>query len=180
MQPAKKPDNELTRLVAAVHAGVLDTEPDPQFDDLVQLAATICQTPIALISFIGHETQFLKARVGINQCSTTRDVAFCAHTILQQQMMVVPDTLLDERFHDHPCVIGDPNIRFYAGMPVFDNHGHALGSICVIDRVPRQLNPSQIQALEVLARQVQVHLEVRRVMRLISPIEAAFGLNDAA
>ena len=156
------PENEVSRLAAVMALDVLDTAPDPQFDDLVLLAATVCQTPISIVSFVTGDQQRIKARVGLKYDSTPRDIAFCAHTIAQKDLLIVRDSLLDERFNDNPNVIGDPNIRFYAGMPVIDGAGHALGTVCVIDRVPRDLTDKQKSALRVLARHVLIHLEIRK------------------
>jgi GAF domain-containing protein len=161
MLPPPIPANEAARVQAVEQADVLDTLPDPQFDDLVLLASTICQTPIAVISFITADKQILKSRVGLNYNSTPRDIAFCAHAIAQNDLFIVPDSLKDQRFLDNPNVLGDPNIRFYAGMPVIDDKGCALGTVCVIDRVPRELTDKQKTALRVLARHVLIHLEIR-------------------
>lgn len=163
---APKPDNEIARALAVMQHDVLDTTVDPQFDDLVGLAAELCGTPIALVSFIGDDTQFLKARVGINVCSTARDLAFCAHAIMREELFVVPDALADERFRDNPLVTGEPHIRFYAGMPVIDEDGFALGTLCVIDRMPRRLTDNQAKCLQSLGRQVATHLQLRRLLKL--------------
>jgi len=162
MTPPPVPENEPQRLAAVEKAGVLDTTPDPQLDDLVLLASTICHTPISIISFIGADKQFLKARVGLNYDSTSRDIAFCAHTIAQKDVLIVNDSLADERFKDHPSVVGYPNIRFYAGVPIIDDNGIALGTVCVIDRVPRELTDKQKASLRILARHVLIHLEIRK------------------
>lgn len=162
MLPTPVPPNEAARLAAVIDAGLLDTTPDPQFDDLVLLASTICHTPIAIVSFMGADKQMIKARVGLKYDTTPRDVAFCAHTVAAGDLFVVPDSLMDDRFKDNPNVKGEPNIRFYAGVPVVDSDGHAVGTVCVLDRVPRQLTEQQINSLRILARHVLIHLEIRR------------------
>ena len=131
---------------------------------MCRLAATICETPIALISFIDHDRQWFKSVVGLGVRETARDAAFCAHAIWQDQIFEVPDATQDPRFADNPLVIGDPDIRFYAGQPLVNGEGLALGTLCAIDKVPRTLSANQRTALDILARQVVVHLELRRTM----------------
>lgn len=161
--PPPVPANESERLAAVEACGVVDTEPDPQFDDLVALAAAICHTPIAIVSFITADEQIIKARVGLNYAKTPRNVAFCAHTIAQAsgQPLIVRDATLDERFRDNPSVVGEPHIRFYAGVPIVNHAGLALGTVCAIDTVPKDLNPQQIASMKILARHVLIHLEIK-------------------
>lgn len=162
MQIAPFPQDESARLNALSQYQILDSEPEFTFDDLTHLAASICATPIALISLIDTTRQWFKSRVGLNVASTSRDIAFCSHTILQSDVLVIPDALADERFATNPLVLGEPNIRFYAGAPLITPSGHAIGSICVIDRVPRGLNPHQLESLRALSRQIVAQLELRR------------------
>jgi GAF domain-containing protein len=128
----------------------------------VELAAYICEAPIALITLIDEQRQWFKSQVGISIKETTRDISFCTHAIAQPHLFIVPDTLADARFAKNPFVLSKPKIRFYAGAPLVTNDGHALGTLCVLDKVPRQLRPDQAKALQVLARHVMNHLESRR------------------
>lgn len=141
---------------------ILDSGAETAYDDLVHLASHICGTPIALVSLVDTQRQYFKARLGLEASETPRDVAFCAHAILKPDLMVVPDAATDARFADNPLVRSDPKIRFYAGSPLVTPKGHAMGTLCVIDRVPRTLDEMQREALQVLGRQVVTLLELRR------------------
>ncbi len=160
--PAAIPANETERLQALRRYGLLDTPAEAAFDDLTQLAGFICGTPISVISLIDADRQWFKARVGLAPQETHRDLAFCAHAILQDGVFVVPDATKDGRFVTNPLVTGDPNIKFYAGSPIVTSDGMALGTICVIDRVARELTPGQLSALEALSRQVMAQIELRK------------------
>jgi GAF domain-containing protein len=129
------PAHEDARLAELREYNVLDTGPEPEFDDLVGLASQICGTPIALISLIDAQRQFFKARTGLDVTQTPRDAAFCDHAIAEPELMVVPDAAADPRLAGNPLVTSDPNIRFYAGSPLITPKGHAMGTLCVIDRV---------------------------------------------
>ena len=161
LRPPLLPD-EPERLAALERYEILDTPAEQAFDDLTLLASHVCETPIALVSLVDTDRQWFKSRVGLEIAETPRDVAFCAHAIAETGTMVIPDALADERFAGHPLVVGDPQIRFYAGAPLRVSDGHALGTLCVIDRVPHQLSDAQQRALEALSRQVAAQLELRR------------------
>ncbi len=162
-----KPANEEARVIALDKYAILDTDPEQSFDDLTLLASYVCKTPMALISLVDEDRQWFKSRVGIDALETSRDIAFCSTAILQSDVFVVPDALADERFRDNPLVVSDPHIRFYAGAPLINEDGYALGTLCVIDRAPRDLAPDQKEALQALSRLVLVHLEFRRNLILL-------------
>jgi GAF domain-containing protein len=150
------------RLAALQRYQVLDTPPEQAFDELAFLAGTVCGTPVALITFVDADRQWFKARIGLSTSETPRDVAFCARTILGRDLMVITDTHRDARFRDNPLVTGTPYIRFYAGAPLRTAEDMALGSLCVIDYVPRVLSQEQRLALKSLGRLVVMQLETRR------------------
>lgn len=161
--PPPTPENEAARLEALRRYRVLDTAPERVYDDIVELASFICQCPIALVSLVDGERQWFKSKVGLDASETTREVSFCAHAIIDGQMLVVEDATADKRFADNPLVTGDMHLRFYAGAPLMTADGFGLGSLCVIDSQPRQLNNEQIAALAKLSRTVVEVLELRRV-----------------
>ncbi|HYT31520.1 MAG TPA: GAF domain-containing protein [Thermoanaerobaculia bacterium] len=165
MRSAPLPANESARLEALAGYEILDTPPEPEFDDLTLLASHICGAPQASISLVDRERQWFKSRVAVPANETPRDVAFCAHAILEDDVMIVPDAQADERFADNPLVTSGPGIRFYAGAPLINSEGHALGTLCVMDQVPRELAPDQVEGLRVLSRQVVAQLELRRRLR---------------
>ena len=160
---APLPKNETQRLKALHEYKVLDSMPEEAYDDIVRLAAYICKTPMALVSLIDSDRQWFKARVGVDAEQTSRDVAFCAHAILEpSDVMVVPDATRDARFAANPLVTDNLKIRFYAGAPLVTPSGEALGTLCAIDRVPRELDTEQQLALRLLSREVMTQLELRR------------------
>ncbi|MGB4342632.1 MAG: EAL domain-containing protein [Moraxellaceae bacterium] len=162
---AALPTNETRRLETLRGYDVLDTLPEPDFDDLALLAAQICQVPIAAVSLVDETRQWFKSIIGLSATETSRDVAFCAHSILDSnEVLEVRDAQLDPRFADNPLVTADPHIRFYAGAPLVTPDGLALGTLCVIDRVPRVLSIEQKTALRVLSHTVIAQLELRRTL----------------
>ena len=164
---AAKPINEVGRIAALQKYAILDTDPKQSFDDLTLLASFVCKTPIALISLVDEDRQWFKSRVGMDAKETSRDIAFCSTAILQSHVFVVPDALKDDRFRDNPLVVSDPHIRFYAGAPLINEDGYALGTLCVVDRAPRELAPDQKEALKALSRLVLAQLEFRRNLFLL-------------
>lgn len=161
--PATLPPDEDARLAALHSTGLLEAASDPTLNALVELAAHICQVPIALVSLVDRERQCFHVKVGLQATDTPRDVAFCAHAILvPNEIFIVPDARLDPRFADNPLVLGDPWIRFYAGVPLVLESGHAIGTLCILDRQPRELDAPARKALCTLAKQVTAQLTLRQ------------------
>jgi GAF domain-containing protein len=160
---APLPTNEAERLAALKEYHILDTGTEQSYDDITTLAAHICEVPIAMVSLVDETRQWFKSKVGLEEQQTSRDVAFCAHAILQTEPLIVGDATKDRRFADSALVTGEPHIRFYAGIPLVNSEGLALGTLCVIDRQPRRLSAGQQKALQALSRQVMALLELRRV-----------------
>lgn len=156
------PADEAARLAALRAYDILDTEPEPELDALVRVAAYVAGTPIALVSLVDADRQWFKARYGMDAVETSRRVAFCGHVVADAASLVVEDALLDERFADNPLVLGEPNVRFYAGLALRTADGYVLGTLCAIDRRPRTLTAEQRHMLALLAEHVVAHLETRR------------------
>jgi GAF domain-containing protein len=164
---ATMPITETARVAALNRYAILDTEPEQSFDDLVVLASFVCRTPIATLSLVDDHRQWFKSKVGVEVRETPRDISFCAHAIQQEELFIVPDALEDPRFKDNPLVLGDPHIRFYAGAPLIDEDGYALGTLCVMDRQPRELDDTQKEALRSLRRLALSQIELRRNIQLL-------------
>lgn len=157
------PANEAQRLEALRRYADLGALSADSYDDFTRLASYICGTPMALIGVVDESRQWFQSTFGCDFIETPREQAICTYALLQPTVLEVPDTQQDERFAANPAVTGDPNVRFYAGAPLIDSAGHALGTLCVMDRVPRRLTSEQTAALEALARQVMAQFEYRRI-----------------
>jgi signal transduction histidine kinase len=155
------PVNETLRLTDLYQYNILDTPEEEEFDHLVKLASRICNAPISLISLLDAERQWFKARVGLNEQETSRDISFCSHGILNGDIFVVPDAAADARFSDNPMVTGEQGIRFYAGVPLTTEAGNNIGMLCIKDTVPRHLTAEQQEALMILGKQVVKQMELR-------------------
>jgi GAF domain-containing protein len=162
--------NEKKRLKVLWQYEVLDTVPEEVFDDLTELAARICEAPIALISLVDEKRQWFKSKFGTDVTETSRDISFCSYAITQPDLFIVPDATRDKRFADNPLVTSEPKIRFYAGAPLITPDGYALGTLCVIDKVPRELRLEQKRALSILAHHVVSQLELRRRSRELGAV----------
>lgn len=165
---AANPVNEELRLRALHEYDIMDSEAEECFNDIVELAARICETPVSLITLLDEQRQWFKARHGVTEKQTPRNLSFCAHTILQNDVMVVSDASADLRFFDNPLVNGDFGLRFYAGMPLRTAGGFNLGTLCVMDYQPRKLSNSQLDSLRKLSRQVITSLELRLKVKLLN------------
>ena len=178
----KKPDipeNEIERLEALHSYHLLDDIEQKEFNDIVNLAAQICQTPISLITLIDKSVQWHKARFGLDVKNVKREVSFCGHAINQpDEILIVKDATKDERFANNPLVIGDPNIAFYAGVPLVTQEGLPLGALCVIDREPRELNDFQINALQILSKQVIRLFELLKVVKEVDKKDAEIEVHN--
>lgn len=157
--------DEVGRLEALRRYDIMDTDPELAFDDLTLLASHICETPIAAITLIDADRQWFKSRIGLSVPETSRALSFCTHAIQQRGVFVVGDASKDERLRDNPNVTGEAHMRFYAGAPLITPDGHALGTLCVVDRRARTLTPDQLESLDALRRQVQAQLELRRTLK---------------
>lgn len=163
---AAKHPNEQARLAALRSYEVIDTDPESEFDDIAQLAARLCDMPVALVNLVDTDHQFVKAAMGTDLRTMPLSQAICAHALLTEEFLEIPDTLADPRTADNPICCGDLNVRFYAGALLTSDNGLPLGALCVLDHRPRELTPMQRDALKVLARQVMAQLDLRRSLRL--------------
>jgi GAF domain-containing protein len=164
---------DAARVAALDRYAILDTEPEQSFDDLVILASYVCRTPMAMLSLLDDHRQWFKSKVGVQIRETPLEMSICAHAIKQEDLFIVPDTLKDARFRENPLVLGEPHIRFYAGAPLINEDGFALGTLCVVDREPRELDADQRQALKSLRRLALGQMELRRNLQLLKD-----ALND--
>ncbi len=173
MKIAPVPANEHDRLKTLHAYGILDTMQETEFDDITRIAAEVCHTPISLVSIIDAHRQWFKSRHGLITHETSRDFAFCAHAINNpNEILVINDTSKDERFHDNPLVTGEPHVAFYAGIPLVNPEGYALGTLCVWDIRPKDLNESQLMTLQSLARQIVCQLELKRKIKELNAKQA--------
>lgn len=159
MQCPPKPCDEPERQAALERTGLLRPGEIPDLQDIVELAARICGVPIALVSLVDRDRQFFKARVGVDADETPRDISFCGHAILGTDPFVIRDAAADERFADNPLVTGPPHIRFYAGIPLLVDQRHAIGTLCVVDTRPRELDAEMLDGLARLARIARLHIQ---------------------
>ncbi len=170
---AALPLNETARVETLHRSGWLDSLPEQAYDDITLLASQICDAPIALMSLVDGDRQWFKSKIGLDASETPREYSFCAHAILEpQHLLIVPDARLDPRFSGNPLVTQNPKIRFYAGAPLVTAEGHALGSLCVIDQMPRQLSEPQMGALQALSRQVMAQWTLREQAREMKGLNA--------
>lgn len=169
------PGNEQERLRALRDTGILDSAPDSVYNQLTELAASICGAPIAMLGLVDSDRLWLKAKIGLDFEEISRDASFCSHAILERDLLVVPDATCDERFASNPYVLSEPNIRFYAGAPLITADGLAIGTLCVLDRVPRQLSAEQLEALRVLSAQAVAQIELRKTRSDLQRAESSAG-----
>jgi GAF domain-containing protein len=166
---APEPANEAERLTALREYQILDTEREQDYDDLTALASNITSSPMAVVSLVDADRQWFKACVGVDTRETSREISFCAHAILTpEKALIVTDTWEDPRFAENANVRGQPMIRFYAGIPLISHAGLVLGTLCVMDRKPRQLTSEQLKLLTALGRQVTQLLELRRISKMLA------------
>lgn len=158
MRTPATPEDELTRIAALRALNILDTSPEERFDRLTRLARRLFGVPIALVSLVDTDRQWFKSCVGLDASGTPRDVSFCGHAILGDEIFLIPDAALDERFHDNPLVVDEPRIRFYAGCPLKVPNGSRVGTLCIIDRDPRQFSADDVALLRDLARMAEQEL----------------------
>ena len=178
MRKYPKPENENDRLKALRDYEILNSLSEQEFDRITELASLICDVPISLVSLVDEKRQWFKSALGLDVRETSRDLAFCQYTIMEPSYFEVEDATRDERFKDNALVTGDPNIRFYAGYPLIDPKGYALGTLCVIDRVPKTLTAKQKRALELLAAEVMELIVERRKKEELKSFETLFESSN--
>lgn len=161
------PTNEKERLQVLQNFDLLNQFEAGEFQDYARIASLVCHTPISLVSLVDQQRQYFLARLGLNASETPRDISFCAHAINQpHEVLKVNDATKDKRFHDNPLVLNDPNIRFYAGVPLVTSEGYALGTLCIIDTKPRHLDEQQEMVLRSLSKQLINAFEMRRLLKI--------------
>lgn len=170
--------SETARLKELEKYNIMDTPPEQEYDDIAELASKICNTPISIVSFIDKDRQWYKAKKGISNSEVSRNIAFCDYAIKSHEVMVVKDAQQDERFKSHPFVTQDPNIRFYAGVPLTNSEGYNLGTICVIDMKPKVLTQEQEFALKVLGKQVIAQIELRKLVQTLEKANTEVSLKN--
>lgn len=180
MISAPKPKNEKQRLESLKALNILDTLSEVEYDQITEIASQICDTPIALISLVDENRQWFKSKVGVEASETPRDLAFCAHAILQDDVFIVENSSADERFFDNPLVTGETHVQFYAGAPILSPNGFAIGTVCVIDQIKRKLNVKQISALKALSNQITLILNNRVQIKQLKETEAKLILKNIA
>lgn len=178
MMAPKIPENECERLKDLFEYEVLDSSAENNFNELVELAAIICEVPIALISLVDENRQWFKAKIGIETVETSRNLSFCGHALHSTNILEITNTLLDDRFKDNPLVTSSPHIRYYAGAPLITPHGTIIGTLCVIDKVPRKLTEIQKKGLKTLATQAMDLLELRRSNKNITKLNETLSLAN--
>lgn len=172
MKAAPLPKNEAERLAALYELKILDTPPDERFDRITRLTSAIFDVPIALVSLVDRDRQWFKSACGLDAKGTSRDTSFCAHAILQEDALVIPDALRDVRFEDNPNVTGEPNVRFYAGYPLSTIEGHKIGTLCLIDRRPREFTVREHELLRDLALLTQSEIQLGDALELQRELRA--------
>ena len=172
------PENESKRLEALRNYAILDSLREDKFDRITELASLICDVPISLLSLIDEDRQWFKSKFGLEEKETYRNLSFCQYTIMDTVLMQIKDARIDERFRYNPLVVGKPNIRFYAGYPLIDQNGYALGTLCVIDHQPNQLTPSQERGLKLLAEEMTAMIVERREKQELRHFEKIFRLSS--
>lgn len=179
MKTPEIPFNESLRLKALREYSILDTLPEKEYDDITQLASQICGTSISTISLIDEKRQWFKSKVGLRVDETSKDVSFCGHAIMEpDQIFTVKDSRIDERFYNNPLVVGDPHVIFYTGVPLVSAEGFALGTLCVIDDEPKELNQNQLLALKALSNQVVSLFELRKSKMLLERLTADLEIRN--
>ena len=163
MKPAPIPANESARLSALASYKLLDTPPEEEYDEITRITEEISGTPIVTLSLLDKNREWIKSKQGTEAEELPRELSFCAHAILEPRMMVVSDAHYDERFHDNPFTIGEPHVRFYAGVPIINEQGYPLGVLAAIDTRPRELSELQLMSLEAIAKLAVTHFELRKL-----------------